>query len=286
MSDGLLIGGGLHPTPGVTVVPPASHGGPAFAELGADDYAMRPSLYVPQLIIHTTGGKWPQPIIPGRGPAGHAKQVAEDWRGTNKGGGDRVHSGAQILIDFDGTVYCLVDLMRCAAYHAELSNSRSVGIEMCTRPDGSIYGATLDACATLAALLAWSGVEGSGLLPIPFQMPRGPYRNRPLRRMETGNGKTRHQLGGVDCVGVFGHRDNTSERGYGDPGNEIFARLAALGAEGLDYDGGEDRIVGKARQITLNHQGAKLAEDGIVGPASLAAARRLGYQRWRDVHAA
>lgn len=283
MSDGLLIAGGLHPTPGLVVVPPASHGGPAWAELGPDDYAMRPSLYVGQIIVHTTGGKWPQPIIAGKGTPGHAKEIAEDWRGSNKRGGERVHSGAQLLIDFDGTVYCLVDLMRCAAYHAEASNPRSVGIEMCTTPNGSIHGATLDACAVLVALLTWSGLEGSGLLPIPCQMPRGPYRNMPLRRMETGTGKARHQLGGADCVGVFGHRDNTSKRGYGDPGNEIWARIAALGAEGFDYDGGEDLAVGKARQVTLNRQGAKLTEDGIIGPASIAAAHRLAYKRWRDV---
>lgn len=283
MSEGLLIAGGLHPTPGITVMPPASHGGPAWGELGADDYAMRPSLYVQQIIVHTTGGHWPQPVIAGKGPSGHAKDVAEDWRGTNRGGGERVHSGAQLLIDYDGTAYCLVDLMRCAAYHAEMSNARSVGIEMCTLPNGSIYGATLDTCAVLVALLAWSGLDGSGLLPIPFQMPRGPYRNAPLRRMETGSGKTRHQLGGPDCVGVFGHRDNTSERGAGDPGDEIWRRIAALGAEGMDYDGGEDLIIGKARQAALNRQGAQLVVDGMVGPGSIGAARRLGYRRWRDV---
>lgn len=286
MTDGLLIAGGLHPTPGVTVFPPMSHGGPPWAYLDAGDYAMRPSQYVPQVIVHTTGGHWPQPIISGSGPAGHAKQIAEMWNGRDRGDGKQVHSAAQLVVDYNGDVYCLADLVRIAAYHAEGSNPRSVGIEMCTTPHGGIYTATLDATARLIALLTWSGISGSGLLPIPAQMPRGPYRNAPLRRMETGSGDARENTGGRDCVGVFGHRDNTSRRGAGDPGNEIWNRLAGLGFEGLDYNGREDLLLGKGRQATLNAHGARLAVDGVVGPASIAAAKLQGYGRWRDVPAA
>src|SRR5215468_10558095 len=55
---------------------------------------------------------------------------------------------------------------------------------------------------------AWSiGIEMFG---IQFQIPRLPYKNEPLRRMVEG---------GEDCVGVFGHRDNTARRGAGDPGD-------------------------------------------------------------------
>lgn len=286
MTAGLLIAGGLHPTPGVTVIPPMSHGGPPWGYLDSGDYAMRPSTYVSQIILHTTGGHWPQPVITGSGPAGHARQIAEMWSGADRGDGKRVHSGAQLIVDYNGDVYCLADLVRVAAYHAEGSNPRSVGIEMCTTPQGGIYGATLDATALLVALLTWSGVAGSGLLPIPAQMPRGPYRNVPLRRMETGAGASRANSGGRDCVGVFGHRDNTSRRGAGDPGNEIFQRLAALGFEGLDFDGREDIEVGRARQTLLTERGAQIVADGIVGPASIAAARSQGYARWRDVPAA
>lgn len=278
---GLLISGGLHATPGVTVVPPATHGGPAWNLLHPDDYAMRPTAYVGLVVIHTTGGNWPQPIMPGGGAPGHARQIAEMWAGQDRGGGEKVHSGAQLLIDYDGTIYCLADLVRCAAYHAQLINARSVGIEMCTLPNGSIYEATLDACARLVALLTWSGIApgADGLLSIPAQMPRGPYANAPLRRLELG-GK---QTDGKGLVGVIGHRDQTANRGYGDPGNAIWSRYAALGGEGMDYNGGEDLVVGRARQMKLNALGAKLAVDGVVGAATIAAAARLGYTRMRDV---
>jgi hypothetical protein len=82
-----------------------------------------------------------------------------------------------------------------------------------------------------------------------------------------------------------------SERGRGDPGDEIWRRLAALGFEGVDYDGGEDLELGRARQLELNAADARkglltwrpLVADGVCGPASIAAMRRHGFKRWRDV---
>lgn len=37
---GLLIAGRLVPVPGVTVIPPATHDGPAWSRLDPDDYTM------------------------------------------------------------------------------------------------------------------------------------------------------------------------------------------------------------------------------------------------------
>lgn len=286
---GLLIDGELHPALGLTVIPPGmaggvNYGGPDWATLGPEDYRERPRDTVQQLICHSTGGKWPQLIRPGKGQAGHAKEIADMWRGADRGGGERVHSAAQLIIDHDGTAVCLGDLIRQMAYHAEGSNPYSVGIEACTLPDGSIYEAVLVAYVRLVCVLTWSGLPGAGLLPIPAQVHLGPYRGDPLPRMETGNGPTRRQLGGPDCVGVFGHRDNTSERGRGDPGDEIMTRLVTqVGFEALDFVSREDLAVGKKRQAVLVASGESIAIDGIVGPATIAAMQRQGFRRWRDV---
>jgi len=286
MTAGLLLDGRLVATPGVTVIPPASHGGPAWNRLHPGDFTTR-MLPVSAIVLHTTGGHWPQPVMPGAGKPGHARQILEMWSGADRGGGDKVHSAAQCVVDFDGTVYCAADFLRDAAFHAQLINGRALGIEMCTLPNGSIYEATLEATAALVALLTWSGAPGAGLLAIPAQMPRGPYRNQPLRRLETPAGV---QSDGRGVVGVIGHRDQTGRRGRGDPGDALSQRLAALGFEGVDYDGGEDLELGRARQARLNELDAKagntfrpLVVDGIVGPASLSTARRLGFARWRDV---
>src|SRR5438132_150261 len=90
-----------------------------------------------------------------------------------------------------------------------------------------------------------------------------------LRRRALGHG-----AGGPDCVGVFGHRNNTSLRGRGDPGDAIWTALAAFGFEGVDHDGGEDLELGRARQAVLVARGERITVDGIVVPASLAAAQR------------
>lgn len=281
----MLLDGRLVNRPGITVVPPASHGGPAWNRLDPGDYMTRQ--HAPSIIcLHTTGGLWPQPIVEAQREGGHAREVLEMWSGADRRGGERDHSAAPLVVDFDGTIYCAADIVRTAAYHARAINGRAVGIEMCTYPDGSITRATLHATALLVAALTHSGPPGSGLLPIPAQMPRGPYRNAPLRRLEIGSvGSDGHGL-----TGVIGHRDQTMQRGYGDPGDEIWRELSALGFEGVDYDGSEDLELGTHRQASLNAMDAKagnanrpLVVDGIVGPASLAAMTRLGFGRWRDV---
>lgn len=276
-TTGLLLDGQLVTTPGVTVVPPASHGGPTWCRLDPGDFMARREP-VSLIVLHSTGGDWPQPVLPGAGPPGHARAILEMWAG------DPQHSAAHLVVDYDGTVYCAADLVRVAAYHAGAVNGRSVGIEMCTTHDHWIYGATLDATAALVALLTHSGAPGAGIRAIPAQMPRGPYRGDPLCRLA--------ERDDASLVGVIGHRDQTPDRGRGDPGDAIWARLAALGLEGVDYDGGEDLALGKRRQIALNAADARagntyrpLVVDGVCGPASLAAMRRLGFPRWRDVAA-
>jgi hypothetical protein len=277
---GLLIAGRNVLVPGLTIIPPAP-AGPQWASLTVGDYRMRHTSWVRAVMLHTTGGHWPQPIIPGAGPAGHARQIAEMWSGADRGGGDQVHSAAQLLVDYDGSVACLCDLAHVAAYHAEMSNDWSVGVELCTRPDGSIYQATIDATVALVPALC-------DALGIPLQIHSAIYHNQPLLRMEetvTVNGRPqRKQFGGPDCVGVLGHRDNTGNRGRGDPGDAIYTALIdRAGAEPLDFSTGEDLRVGAARQAWLVAHGAKIKIDGLVGPVSLAAAKRQGFAAWRLV---
>lgn len=267
---GLLINGALVDTPRLRVTPPATHGGPRWAALDPGDCRARPTSWVRQVIVHSTKGLWPQPVRPGAGQAGRAERVAAIWRE------DPVHSAAQLVVDADGTVACLCDLARVESYHAEASNPWSVGIEMYQETDGGLYDATLEATATLIQILC----DAFG---IPEQMPRRPYRGVPLDRMEIGSGGNRHQFGGATVIGVLGHRDNTSARGRGDPGDEIWTRLAARGFEELDFASGEDLAVGRKRQSVLVARGEHLVVDGLVGPKSIAAARRQGFGRWREV---
>lgn len=269
--NGLLINGTLHDVPGLAIIPPASHGGPLWARLDRGDATTRHA-WIRQIIPHSVTGDWPQRVVPGAGSGGEGAHYADIWQS------DPAHSAAHLVVDSAGVAVCLADLALVTAYHAEGSNPWSIGIEMVVAKDGTIREATLGGTARLISALC-------RIVGIPEQYHRGPYRDEPLLRMEVSDNGHRVNLGGPDCVGVFGHRDNTSRRGRGDPGDAIFAELAGLGFEALDYAAGEDLAKGRARQMALNLRGATLKVDGLVGPASLTEARRQGFKRWSEIPA-
>ena len=243
---GLLVNGQEIPVEGLTIINPNDA---AWCRLDPKDYRQRPTPWVRQIILHTTKGDSPQTVLPGKGPGGRAKSTAEFWRG------DPTPSAAHIVIDNDGTVACLCDLATTETYHATVSNPWSIGIEMYQEAGNGIHEAVFDSAVKLVPALC-------RIFGVQFQIPRAAYKNRPLRRMADG---------GEHCVGVFGHRDNTDRRGHGDPGDEIFKRLAGAGAEQFDHDAEEDLDVWKSRQNTLLAAGANLEVDGVPGPATCAA---------------
>ncbi|TMQ07526.1 MAG: N-acetylmuramoyl-L-alanine amidase [Deltaproteobacteria bacterium] len=248
---GLLVNGQEIPVEGLTIINPNDT---AWCRLDPKDFKARPTPWVRQIILHTTKGNSPQTVLPGKGPGGRARSTADYWRG------DPTPSAAHIVIDNDGTVACLCDLATTEAYHATVSNAWSIGIEMYQEANNGVHEAVYDAAVKLVPELC-------RIFGIQLQIPKHPYKNEPLRRMADG---------GAHCVGVFGHRDNTPQRGHGDPGDEIFARLAALGAERFDHDAEEDLAAWRQRQDTLNQSGAGLTVDGIPGAKTVEALKAAG----------
>lgn len=253
MSGGLLIAGLIVPVPGVTII--GSHDA-EWAHLSPGDCRPRSEPWIRQVILHKTLAGKPEYVIPGKGPIGRVRWTAEFWQNEPK------HSGAHGISGEDGLFACLADLIRVEAYDATVSNPYSIGFETRERADGAVYQAALD--TTIAVTLAT--VEHVG---IQLQVPKLPYKGRPLRRMLNG---------GKDCVGVFGHRDNTVERGQWDPGDWLFHALIAHGAEAFDFDAGEDVAVWKGRQAELVRRGHQLVVDGIPGPATTNALKQEGYR--------
>lgn len=249
--SGLLVNGREHPVERLTII---NSNDAAWCRLDPKDFRRRSTSWVRQIILHTTNGEWPQTVLPGAGRGGMAQNNATFWRR------DPQSSAAHLIIDNDGTVACLGDLATVEAFHATVSNAWSIGIELVQEGNHGVHEAVYASAVKLVPALC-------RIFGIQFQIPKLPYRNAPLRRMADG---------GSNCVGVFGHRDNTNQRGPGDPGDEIFERLAALGAERFDYDAHEDLEVWKQRQQELNSGGAGLTVDGVAGPGTIKALKAAG----------
>lgn len=162
------------------------------------------------VVVHSTKGlpthKRPieQRVIPGSGPPGAGLKVFAYWR---KHGEDR--AGAHVTVDPDGTICQGADLLSEAAFHAGDSgvNHVTIGVEVYQGDEGEFYQGQLDAWADFCLWLC----QRFGLpLRAQFGYPR--KGGRPL--------SDPHLL-----RGVYGHRDCSPNRGWGDPGDAVFLAL-------------------------------------------------------------
>lgn len=216
-----------------------------------EDARPRRTRWIRSIILHTTQGDEPQVVRAGRGPTGLAARTVSAW------GNDSRHAGAHLIVDGDGTVWCLADLVRDATYHATSLNEVSVGIELAQTRQLEVWQSQLDALLVLLD-------ELTRRLGIQRQV-HAPYRgsDHPVARLAAG---------GADCIGIFGHRDQSEDRGRGDPGDAVFTQLRQAGYEAWDFAGGKDVAAWKIRQRSLHG----LDEDGVPGPVTVAAVEASG----------
>jgi hypothetical protein len=220
------------------------------------DSRVRSTRWVRGVVLHTTKG------IPGGHD--HRPQVIRPGMGADRGDDVRVAtfwsvearpSGAHLVVDRDGSIVCLADLLLEAAYHAGPVNDVTIGVEIYQGSDAELYDGQLE---VVVRLVDWLTRRFGIQRQIPLR-----YGGHPLTRLAAG---------GRDLVGVYGHRDVTDRRGAGDPGDEVFRRLAEAGYERWDFEAKRDLVAWKARQGALaaeSHQ--PLALDGIPGSETRAA---------------
>ena len=276
MGTGLILDGRAVGVPGFDVQNFVDDPRLALAPYDVRPRTFQERNWIHLVVVHTTGGipggtdLRPQDIRPGFGPSTNAgERVVGSW--THDPGRP---GGAHLVVDFDGRIYCCADLVTQAAYHAQHANGPSVGIEVVQGHDAELYQSQLDLAARFARVLC-------GLMPtaIQFQIPL-PYDDGPVDRFVISQMRSNPL---ADVVGVVGHRDLTSSRGRGDPGDALMDALAARGAERLDFESGEDIATWKNRQAVLGVP----SPDGIPGPLTVAAIRRSGRPDgvWRAVPA-
>jgi N-acetyl-anhydromuramyl-L-alanine amidase AmpD len=180
-------------------------------KLGQDGRRRRSAEKVEHVVLHTTRGipggrdQRPQVIRPGLGPAGSAAEAnARYWSRAGSS------SGAHLVVDYDATIVQTSDLGLVATYHAGGPiNGTSVGIEIVQGAEAELYEGQLAAAVRLC-----------GWLAAYFQLPRTvqwPYRGA-----------------GAACAAFLGHRDVSSNRGRGDPGDRVYELLIAAGFAAVD----------------------------------------------------
>lgn len=248
--SGIVIRGQLH-TPALGVPIESFLSNPALAlDLGPNgDGAPRANgAGVKMIILHTTKGLDPQVVRPGLGPNVRSdEKVARYWSSS------KTRAGAQLVVDADGSIACLCDIAHIAAFHAgnNLINRRSIGIEIFQGSQREVYAGQLMVAAALVDYL-------TKVFTIQRQIPHA-YLGKPIKRL---------QKGGVDCYGVFGHRDVSDNRGSGDPSDAIFKILRAKGYDSFDFEAGQDLKVWHDRQTAY---GVPLKDaDGLPGPKTAA----------------
>jgi hypothetical protein len=263
---GVVVGGKQEQISGLDVK--SWHDVPALRIKIGEDGRKRKTDWVRGICLHTTkgipGGKdrRPQVIKPGVGPNYDAeKRVASYWAKDGR------QAGAHFVIDFDGSIACLADLLTETTFHAGPVNEVSIGIEIYQGRDAEMYEGQLQATVRLVDYLT----ERFGIQR-QFQSK---YHGRPIKRLSSG---------GQDVVGVYGHRDVSNNRGLGDPGDAIFEFLKRAGYMPFDFDKQEDIVYWKDIQALLNRNGASLVEDGIPRPGTVAALKKAGHAHglWKD----
>jgi hypothetical protein len=218
------------------------------------------------LFVHITGGPVDKEylehqdahVLPGIGPEGDGDQrILNSWTLSDKSG------GAGLILDFDCSIICTCDQLTDAAYAQTSCNENFDALEMLRgSKDGVMYDGQLDAAVRLCD--AWTRLMG---VQRQYHAPYRAY--RPVARLVDG---------GDDCVGLFGHRDQTAGRGPLDPGDPIYAKLKAAGYEPLDYAQDEDLQVWRDRQRELQRLGLyRGVIDGIAGPGTVAALKAAGH---------
>lgn len=239
----LVLNGQLVATPGVETV---SWLDDPKVPMTTDGYARMQ--WIRAIVLHTVHGKIGG-LKPGIKPSTRAEAYAVYQAHTAR------DVSWDYTIDTDGTVVVSNDPLKRVCWHATTVNPFSIGIEMVQDDNGDLYEGQLESVVkfldTITRELADRGH------PIQRQIPVGAD-GKPVRGVIP---RLADQIKCKQVVGIYGHRNQTSNRGPGDPGDFIFQALLNAGYKGFNYDTGEDLTFWKGQQTRMGLQ----IIDGVAG---------------------
>lgn len=210
------------------------------------------------IVMHTHKGIKGK-VLPGKGPStSTANALVRYQTNTSR------QVSWDYTIDSDGTVYVQNDPVKKYSWQAGAINSISLGFELVQTENGDVYQEQIDKTVLLIDAL-------TALLGIQRQIAWSKSTNSPkigvVKRLKEG---------GANVTGIIGHRNQSVDRGAGDPGDAIYNALAQAGYECFDLDTDEDLEVWKDRQKSLGFASADC--DGVAGNKTLQALKAKGHK--------
>lgn len=275
----LVLGGQRHSVPDVSVIDWVDRPD-RVARTAKVNPRTRP---IRAIFAHTVHGRRSRVLKPGGKPSDLDFLYNRSIRNSTR------KASWDFTVDLDGSVVWQNDPLESYTWHAGQVNAFSIGFEMVTEADGTMYEDTIRAAARMVVFLCEQ-------LGIQKQTAWDDVHDRPeagrIARLDPGRG-------GADCVGVFGHRNVWKARskddptivpakGFGDPNDYLFQelvnqhrfeRFSFVAPPGQTP---EDQRVWKERQQVLGFTGRDV--DGIPLTKTVGRLKEAGYPNgiWVD----
>lgn len=223
------------------------------------------------IVIHTNRGQVPGTIIPRNYESD--PRLRRLFNGLPKDGRDialaRYQANSSRVAGWDYTVDARPseagglpsvavsnDPFHMYAYHAGTVNKYTVGIEMVQgtdRPYNMYDGTYTSTLVLIDYLTARLGIQRQimcGVFDEDGNFTKEWIEGVIPGRLQSPNDRKRGSKSptGMDVCGIYGHRNITTNKGPGDPGNQIFDKLLDAGYEVFDIRSEQDMKVWKQRQ--------------------------------------
>jgi hypothetical protein len=213
------------------------------------------------IVLHTVHGKVGK-LLPGLSkPSTRAESYAKYQANTSR------DVSWDYTIDTDGTIIASNDPIKFFTWQATSVNPFTLGIELVQEDNGDLYEGQMDVAVRFLDLLTRELADRGH--PIQRQVPMG-NDGKPVKGVI-------HRIGdssqAKSVVGVYGHRNQTTNRGPGDPGDYIFNALLKAEYKGFNLDLQDDITFWKGIQTRLG-----IAADGIPGKGTQQALLAAGYK--------
>lgn len=185
--------------------------------------------------VHTSKGRRGPLSVTEAGPSEKAEALARYQDTTPR------DVSWHFTIDVDGTIVQSADPGHWACWHAGQVNGHTIGIELVQLDNLTLYPAQLEALVWLVGLLC-------DRYQIPKTVPVGPD-GEPFSTIIPELMSKPEGDAGATWRGVYGHRNCSRRRGFGDPGNHPFLALLRAGFTGV-------RVDAKGRRVVTSAEGA------------------------------